>query len=203
MNQSYEQWRPVLGLPPHYEASSLGRIRSLDHEVVAVNRWGSEQRYFKLGTILKLQYRAGKYVSFGTSGKTHSVHRAVALAFLGAPPDGKPWVNHRNGNKHDNQIENLEWSSIKEQAWHRVHVLGKDSLPRPLGPARPPAPGRQHRLLTYQGDTLTQAEWSQRLGFSQQVIYRRLKAGWSVAETLSTPLIPRSLRNVKRQKASV
>ena len=197
MSEHLESWRPVPDLP-HKEASSIGRIRTVEHEVQAINRWGTIQRYTVPGKILKPTYSANRYATFNASGKTVAVHRAVAFAFLGPAPDGKPWVNHLNGDKHDNRVENLEWSSISEQALHRVHVLGKDTLPKHQGPKRPPGPGRQHRLLTHQGETLTQAEWAQRLGFSQQVICRRLKVGWSIADTLSTPLIPRNQRSAKR-----
>lgn len=60
------------------------------------------------------------------------VHRLVALAWIGPPPDGKPWINHKDGNKTNNHYTNLEWTSISENIQHKydkglyVTPKGKD-----------------------------------------------------------------------------
>lgn len=51
-------------------------------------------------------------------------HRLIAQTFLGDPPKGKPVVNHKNGIKDDNRLENLEWCSLSENALHSFRVLG-------------------------------------------------------------------------------
>lgn len=76
--------------------------------------------------------------------KRISVHRLVALTFHGPPPKGKPWVNHKNGIKHDNKAENLEWTSISENIQHKFDT-GLQVMPK----------GKDHWLFgkTASGDT--------------------------------------------------
>jgi len=46
------------------------------------------------------------------------IHRLVALTYIGPPPPGQPWVNHKDGIKWNNHYLNLEWSSISENIQH-------------------------------------------------------------------------------------
>lgn len=88
--------------------SNLGALRSKRHGVLRpfINRNGY------LVATLSVE---GQRIRTG-------VHRLVASAFL-PNPEGKPQVNHKNGNKQDNRIENLEWATCSENNLHRRRVL--------------------------------------------------------------------------------
>lgn len=106
---------------------SDGRIFSLPHHDIRANgridnRNGREIR----PATDKNGY---KRVTFSHKGERHSypVHRLVAMAYIPNPED-KPTVNHRNGIKDDNRVENLEWATQKEQKRHSImhHLCDKN-----------------------------------------------------------------------------
>lgn len=58
-----------------------------------------------------------------TEGKGYGIHRLVALTFI-PNPENKPFVNHQDGNKQNNSVDNLEWCTNEENQRHSREVLG-------------------------------------------------------------------------------
>lgn len=75
------------------------------------------------------------YVGTKTKGarKNFLIHRVLMQVYGPAQPEGKPHINHRNGNKQDNRLENLEWCNRSENMKHSIHVLGNPKPPSHLG----------------------------------------------------------------------
>jgi hypothetical protein len=75
--------------------------------------------------------QSGESIPDYPCNKRIAVHRLVCIAFHGLPPDNKPWVNHKDGNKANNHYSNLEWTSISQNIQH-AHDTGL--IVRPTGP---------------------------------------------------------------------
>lgn len=113
-----EIWKPISGYEGIYEVSSIGRIKSLERI-----KYGN---YLQKERILTLSYRnmsrakGGYYTILLCKNKVNKrflVHRLVAVTFL-ENKEKKSQVNHKNGIKKDNKVDNLEWVTPKENIQH-------------------------------------------------------------------------------------
>lgn len=115
-----ETWKEIPGYEGIYEASDLGRVRSVDGKVTNSVRCG--RRRWK-GRILKTRgdnYSTGHRVSLWKDkvSRDYLVARLVGLTFLGIPDDPKMTINHIDGNRFNNCVPNLEWLSLADNIRH-------------------------------------------------------------------------------------
>lgn len=134
MENEIEEWRSIPGLI-HYEASSFGRIRSLDR---IVKRIGPKGPFKSKGMVLKLMKHNAGYLMFNAMPAIGStpvvlVHRAVALAFI-PNPIGLPQVNHLDGVGMNNLPENLEWTTGSRNLLHAFRILKRRTRGPVIGP---------------------------------------------------------------------
>ena len=115
-----EIWKDIPDYEGLYEASSYGRIRTKEGKTTFTKRHGI--RHWK-SRIMKGRGdnpKTGKRVGLWKDGvcKDWLVARLIAITFLGKPTKEANTVNHINGNRLDNRIENLEWLSIGDNLRH-------------------------------------------------------------------------------------
>ena len=111
------EWRPVIGFEGVYEVSSYGEVRRLK-AAKGASPGATLKPSFTDGGRLKLT------LSNGGKVKNVKVHIVVARAFLGVPI-GKFEVNHKDGDPTNNRLDNLEYSTPKENSLHARRVLFK------------------------------------------------------------------------------
>lgn len=110
-----ELWKPVIGFENLYEISNLGRVRSLDRI--------TESGQFRKGKIRECYCYVNDYkvVKLYYNGKTFNkyIHRLLAEAFVPNPnPELYDTVNHIDGNRGNNSLDNLEWCTQKQNIQH-------------------------------------------------------------------------------------
>jgi len=118
MDNTVEEWRPVVGYENLYEVSNLGRIKSLDRLIDGRERTGTVYKRLKKGRILNGRKSTHGYIYIELKPRVYkhrvsSVHSVVAMAFIGPRPDGYD-IDHKNNIRSDNRAENLEYVTRQE-----------------------------------------------------------------------------------------
>ena len=108
-----EVWKDIVGYEGKYQISNLGNVRNFKFKLIkyTVSNYG----YIRIGLR-----NHGK--------RMYSIHRLVAIAFI-PNPDNKPYINHIDGNKSNNNVTNLEWVTQSENEKH-AHRLGLKPKPQ-------------------------------------------------------------------------
>ena len=150
-----EKWVSIKGYEGLYEVSDMGRVKSL--------KFGKEK-------ILKPENHTFGYyrVILCKDGinKKYRVHRLVCLNFLDNP-ENKPQVNHKNGDKKDNRLENLEWCNNSENQKHAYDNGLQISL---KGSKHGRSKLTDQQVLEIRSSNLTQKELGKIYGVAHQQI---------------------------------
>lgn len=115
LNTHNEIWKQIT---PIHEVSSIGRIRNING--LLLKPWISTSGYYTIKLIIKGQR------------KNKKLHRLICEAFI-PNPENKPHVNHKDGNKLNNHIDNLEWCTHTENMKHASKTNLLNTLPRTTG----------------------------------------------------------------------
>ena len=122
-----EQWKDIPGYEGRYQASTLGRIRSVSHKVrIGKSRFGKECYRTMRGRVLKPgQYCKSGHISVVLDHKAAGtpVHQLIMLTFVGSPPIGTE-ILHINGVPTDNRLSNLRYGTRTENILDVYHQGG-------------------------------------------------------------------------------
>lgn len=123
-------WKQIPGYEGRYEINQFGIVRSVERYITSKRA----KPYLRPGIIRKTELSGAGYlqVKLCKDGKLHtrSIHNLLAKTFIHQPA-GKTQVNHKDGNKLNNDLKNLEWCTQSENMLHSRRVL-KDKANKPV-----------------------------------------------------------------------
>lgn len=110
-----EKWKSIKNYEGYYEISSLGNVRSIERLVLYAN--GNIHKH--KARVRKASLSEYRMIALSKDGHTkmYKISRIVAMHFL-KRIDGKNIVNHKDGNKYNDNCNNLEWCTISENNIH-------------------------------------------------------------------------------------
>lgn len=131
MENHLEIWKDIAGYEGYYQVSNYGNVKSLDRIVQSKQMQKSIKGKVLKKSLMKIGYCS---VNLCIKGKCRQslIHRMVGMAFI-PNPENKKEINHKNGIRHDNYYENLEWVTSRENQLHKYRVLKIDHSRPNLG----------------------------------------------------------------------
>ena len=118
-----EEWKDIKGYEGLYQVSNLGNIKRLESIVETGNiKYSRKTKYYE--HLLKPSNHSAGYKVVKLHKRDKYVHRLVAEAFI-ENPKNKPFVNHIDGNKTNNNVNNLEWCTQKQNV---IHAFNNDLI---------------------------------------------------------------------------
>jgi hypothetical protein len=166
-----ETWKPVFGFEGFYEVSNKGNIRSLDRTVTrndgVVVAFKSKQLRPQKNSDGYLQIQISK----GNKCKTLKIHRLVAEMFI-PNPNGYAEVNHKDEDKTNNAVTNLEWCSHEQNS--RYGTRGKRIASKLGKPLIAFVPGEDTPAFKFK----SMEEAATQLGVSSESVRQALLYGW-------------------------
>lgn len=123
-----EIWKPIKGYEEFYEISNFGRVKNIKVIRCIGSKGGRQYREFPMDRILK-PFDNGhgyKVISLNKGGKrkNYYVHRLVGEHFL-ENPNGLEEINHKDYNKANNRVDNLEWCDRSYNAYYSIEQYRK------------------------------------------------------------------------------
>lgn len=112
-----EIWKDVVGYEGYYMISNIGRVKTVSRlKRSKRNGVSPVKEYIRPPRVDKYGYHVIT-LCVDSKSKTFKIHRLVGIAFI-PNPDNKPQINHKDGNKSNNHIDNLEWVTGLENQQH-------------------------------------------------------------------------------------
>jgi len=125
-----EIWKPIVGYEQRYEVSNLGNVRSVAQKIIMKNGV-----VYPIKEKQKTIYRDNKNgyctvcLVMDDISSNKLLHRVVATAFI-PNPENKPQVNHKDSNKFNNCVSNLEWVTSSENNKHSYSINKRRNEPK-------------------------------------------------------------------------
>lgn len=127
-----EEWRAVVGHEDRYEVSNLGRVRSLRFTKKFHKAYDPSKFLILKESLNHAGYPRHSLRQSPTKRQPWSVHQLVAQAFLEKLNPNQTQVNHKDGNKLNNRVDNLEWVTPHENVIHAMRTGLHSKVEKPI-----------------------------------------------------------------------